>query len=121
MGCVARALFLVIWGIISVVAYLINPLWGVGVFLIGFLAVALVVSSILRSSRSSHSQDVNIYIHGDSDGQERPQRRSDIQRGMDWHVPKVNKKGVDFITGGSSLRKRQQDAMRRTKKHLWGD
>ena len=44
--------------------------------------------------------------------------RSDIQRGVDWHVPKVNKKGVEFITGAKSLRKVQKDAMRRTKRNL---
>jgi len=46
--------------------------------------------------------------------------RSNIQRGVDWHVPKVNKKGVEFITGARSLRKVQKDAMRRTKRNLWG-
>ena len=49
----------------------------------------------------------------------RPQR-SDIQRGLDWHVPKVNKDGVEFLTGAKGLRKTQRDAMRRTKKNLWG-
>jgi len=37
-----------------------------------------------------------------------------------WHIPTVNRKGAEFITGASSLRKRQEDAMRRTKKNLWG-
>lgn len=46
--------------------------------------------------------------------------RSDIQRGLIWHVPKVNKDGVEFLTGAKSLRKTQRDAMRKTKKNLWG-
>lgn len=50
----------------------------------------------------------------------RTPQRSDIQRGLDWHVPKVNKDGVEFITGAKGLQKTQRDAMRRTKKKLWG-
>jgi hypothetical protein len=50
----------------------------------------------------------------------RTPQRSDIQRGLDWHVPKVNKDGVEFLTGAKGLRKTQKDAMRRTKKNLWG-
>lgn len=46
--------------------------------------------------------------------------RSDIQRGLDWHVPKVNKDGVEFITGAKGLRRTQRDAMRKTKRNLWG-
>lgn len=57
---------------------------------------------------------------------------SSFNTAMKWHVPKVNQKGVDFITGPSrSFRKREQDAlkilrerqekdMRRIKKNLWG-
>lgn len=120
-GCGARALFLIIWAIISLIVYAINKPAGVVVFLIGFLVVALVVSSILRSSRRSGSQDINIYIHDDSSGKERPRGRSDIQRGLDWHVPKVNKDGSDFITGAKGLRKSQKDSMKRIKKLLWGD
>jgi len=53
---------------------------------------------------------------------ERRQRRpsSSFNRAMDLHVPRVSRKGSEFITGASSLRKRQEDAMRRTKKNLWG-
>ncbi|MFC1910745.1 hypothetical protein ACFLXC_05635 [Chloroflexota bacterium] len=46
--------------------------------------------------------------------------RSDIQRGSEWHIPKYNKDGVEFITGAQGLRKTQRDAMRKTKKNLWG-
>lgn len=116
-----RIIFLVIWGIISLVVFLINPVWGAVVFFIGFLVVALVVSSILGSSRRSQSRDINIHITDDrSTVSRKPQRRSPIQTGMDWHVPKVNKDGVDFITGARSLRKSQEDAIKRTKKRLWG-
>jgi hypothetical protein len=120
-GCGARALFLVIWGITSLIVFFFNQVAGAIVFLIGFFIVAFVILASRRPSRTSGSQDINIYIHDESTGQGRPRRRSDIQRGLDWHVPKVNKDGADFITGASSLRKRQQDAMRRTKKRLWGD
>jgi len=53
---------------------------------------------------------------------ERRQRRpsSSFNRAMDLHVPRVSRKGSEFITGASSLRKHQSDAMRRTKKNLWG-
>ena len=37
-----------------------------------------------------------------------------------WHIPTVNRNGVEFITGSSSLRKRQEKDMRRIKKNLWG-
>lgn len=118
---IGRILFLVIWGIISLVVFLINPVWGAVVFFIGFLIVALAVSSILGTSRGSRSQDINIQIADDrSTASKKAQRRSPIQTGMDWHVPKINKDGVDFITGARSLRKSQEDAMKRTKKRLWG-
>ncbi len=53
---------------------------------------------------------------------ERGQRRpsSSFNRAMDLHVPRVSRKGSEFITGASSLRRNQQSAMRRTKKNLWG-
>ncbi len=53
---------------------------------------------------------------------ERRQRRpsSSFNRAMDLHVPRVSRKDSEFITGASSLRKRQENAMRRTKKNLWG-
>ncbi len=120
-GCGARALFLVIWGVISlIVFFFIDHLAGAIVFLIGFAIVAFVILASRRPSRTSGSQDINIYIHDDSRDQEKPRKRFDIERGRDWHVPKVNKDGADFITGAKGLRKRQEDAMRRIKKRLWG-
>jgi hypothetical protein len=120
-GCGARALFLGIWGLTSLIVFFFNQVAGVIVFLIGFAIVSLTILSSRRQSGTSGSQDINIYIHDDSSGQGRPQRRSDIQRSLGWHVPKVNKDGADFITGARGLRKSQEDAMRRTKKRLWGD
>ncbi|MBC8274050.1 MAG: hypothetical protein H8E40_03685 [Chloroflexi bacterium] len=118
----ARALFLLIWGAVSFVVFLISPGWGLAVFFIGFLIVALTVSAILRPPRGSGSQDINIHIMDDREPVSgRPHRRSSIQTGLDWHVPKINKDGVEFITGARSTRKSQQQAMRRTKKRLWGD
>jgi len=121
VGCGARALFLVIWGIISLIVFFFNNLAGAIVFFIGFLIVAFVILTSRRPSGTSGSQDINIHIHDNSDDYKRRQRRSDIQRGLDWHVPKINKDGADFITGARGLRKTQQDAMRRTKKRIWGD
>jgi hypothetical protein len=119
-GCGARALFLIIWGIVSLIVFAINQPAGVVVFLIGFAIVAFVILSSRRPSKTSGSQDINIHIHDDSNSQERPRRRSDIQRGLDWHVPKVNKDGANFITGARGLRKSQEDSMKRIKKRLWG-
>ena len=121
LGCGARALFLVIWGIISLIAFMFNQVAGMVIFFIGFLIVAFVILASSRRSRTSGSQDINIHIHDDSGDYRRTQRRSDIQRGLDWHVPKINKDGADFITGARGLRRTQQDAMRRTKKRFWGD
>jgi uncharacterized membrane protein YqaE (UPF0057 family) len=47
-------------------------------------------------------------------------RGADIQRGLDLHVPKVNKKGAEFISGSGNLRRRQQGDLKRIRKNLWG-
>ena len=104
-GCGARALFLVIWGLTSLIVFFFNQVAGVIVFFIGFAIVCFTILSSRRQSRATGSQNINIYIHDDSNGQGRAQRRSDIQRGLDWHIPKVNKDGANFITGARGLRK----------------
>jgi hypothetical protein len=64
----------------------------------------------------------DIYIIGDEESPVREQpRRSAIQTGLDWHVPKVNKDGVEFITGAKGIRKKQEDDMRRILKRLRGE
>ena len=102
---------------------------------IGFLIALGIIFFLLFTQ---HRRRRRYYYYDDDDYDEeiiveRGQRRpSSFNRAMDWHVPKVNKKGVDFIAGPSgSFRKREQDAMRslrerqerdmrRTKKNLWG-
>jgi hypothetical protein len=46
--------------------------------------------------------------------------QSSLDRGISLHVPKINKKGAEFISGSNNLRKIQEDNMKRTKKNLWG-
>jgi hypothetical protein len=41
-------------------------------------------------------------------------------KNRDLYVPKVNKRGAEFISGATSLRKTQQDGTRRIRKNLWG-
>jgi len=49
--------------------------------------------------------DTYIYVNGNP--QDPPQKpKSSFQRGMDWHVPKVNQRGADFITGMNSQQRR---------------
>jgi len=111
------------WGKALIILFLVA---GIGLLFIFFwipILVGLLVFLFLwvmahsRPSRTVYyeDRDEGIYI---------PRRgtppRSDIQRAADWHIPKVNKDGVNFIKGAPGLGKTQRDAMRRTKKNLWG-
>ena len=96
--------------------------WAIG----GLIITGLVLLFVL-SAGSSRRRKRYYYDDYDDDYDEeiyatrrRAPGRSDIQRGLDWHVPKVNKDGVEFITGAKGLQKTQRDAMRKTKKKLWG-
>jgi len=40
------------------------------------------------------------------------------RRGLKWHVPTFNKKGINDITGADNLRKIQEEAMKKTKKRF---
>ena len=89
--------------------------WAVGTLAtIGFLFLLILGGTRRR----------RVYYYDDDYDEEiiveRRQRRpsSSFNRAMDLHVPRVSRKGSEFITGAS--RKRQEDAMRRTKKNLWG-
>jgi uncharacterized membrane protein YqaE (UPF0057 family) len=96
---------------------------GFGWAIITLVIMSLVFLFVLLAGRSSRRRR---YYYDDEEEEEvyitrrRTPQRSDIQRGLDWHVPKVNKDGVEFITGAKGLQKTQRDAMRRTKKKLWG-
>ena len=96
-------------------------------------AIATVVGMgfvfLILNAMGSGSRRRRRYYHYDDDDdcdeeihvtRRQADRRSDIQRGLDWHVPKVNRRGVEFITGSSSMRRRQQEDMRRIRKNLWG-
>jgi hypothetical protein len=121
--------------------------WLIIAALIGFLAVWImegltwaiatlvivggVFAWVLGSTKRRRSHDIyiiedeerpkSIYVIKDEQRPiKRQPRRSAIQTGLDWHVPKINKDGAEFITGAKSMRKNQENAMRRTKKRLWG-
>jgi len=99
--------------------------WAIATLIITGLVSLFVLSASGRRRRRRYYYDDD---EDDDEGYDeevhviRPKSppRSDIQRGMDWHVPKVSKDGVEFLTGAKSLRKTQRDSMRRTKKNLWG-
>jgi len=52
--------------------------------------------------------------------QRRPRKTSSIETAAKWHIPKVNRNGVEFITGSEGIRRREKDAMRKMRKRLWG-
>jgi hypothetical protein len=78
-------------------------------FLIGLLiliAIIVLVFVVLRMRRGPRYYDQqsggNTYIF--VNGKPKPPQ-SDIGRGARWHIPKVNRKGVDFIIGSSRRRR----------------
>ncbi len=110
--------FIVLW-IMEGIGWAIATFVLVGIF---FLSAFLARS---RRRRYHHyvddydygdDRDINININYNGDRERKPRRPP--------HIPPVvpiNPKGVKFITGDSkSFRKREQDAMRRMKKNLWG-
>jgi len=51
----------------------------------------------------------------------RRNKTSSIQQGINWHVPKISKKGTNFITGDSNSSIRSQKcSIQKIKKNLWG-
>jgi len=104
--------------ILSILLFMMKYWWVIALGLIFWFFIWIFAAGI--GGRRTRNYDYyrepeNTYIIVNG----KPQR-SDIQRGMDLHVPKVNKKGAEFISGSSSLRKQQKDAMRKTKRKLWG-
>lgn len=99
---------------------------GFGWAIATLVITGLVFLFVLLAGSSSRRRRRYYYDDHDDDDEEiylssrRTPPRSDIQRGLDWHVPKVNKDGVEYITGAKGLRKTQGNAIRRTKKNLWG-
>ena len=101
--------FIVIWIMEGLV-------WAI----ITLITVSVLCIYILGRTRRKQSEDIHIIIEDDERPVRRQPRRSAIQTGLDWHVPKVDKDGVEFITGARGMRRSQEDAMRRAKKRLWG-
>ena len=92
------------------------------------LVVTGVVFFLLTTSVGGSRRRRRYYYYDDDDEHDeeihvtrrQAHRRSDIQRGLDWHVPKVNKRGAEFITGSGNLKKRQEEDLKRIRKNLWG-
>jgi len=100
---------------------------GFGLAIATLIIIGLVSLFVLAAGGSRRRRRYYYYDDEKYDDEEdvyitrrRTPPRSDIQRGLDWHVPKVNKDGVEFLTGAKGLRRTQRDAMRKTKKNLWG-
>ena len=64
----------------------------------GFLFLIFVWALANTAARKRYRSDINININQSSS---EPRPRSWVQRGLgtNYYVPKVDKKGVDFITG----------------------
>jgi hypothetical protein len=64
----------------------------------GFLLLVFVWALANAVGRKRYRSDINININQSSS---EPRPRSWVQKGLgtNYYVPKVNKKGVDFITG----------------------
>ena len=94
----------------------------------GWAIATLVIMGILFLFMLGGARRRRRYYHYDDDYDEeiivqrRPRGAStSFNTAMKWHVPRRNQKGIDFITGDlKSIRRREQDAMRRIRKNLWG-
>jgi hypothetical protein len=105
-------LFIIVWASVGFG-------WAFATLVITGLVVLFVSLAGSRRRRTRYyyddEEEEEVYIT-----RRRAPRRNDIQRGLDWHVPKVNKDGAEFITGAKGLRKTQKDALKKTKRNLWG-
>ena len=98
----------------------------------GWAIITLVVMGLVflffRLSMGASRRRRRYYYDDDDEGYDeemhvtRPKSppHSDIQRGLDWHVPKVNKRGAEFISGSGNLRRRQEKDLKRIQKNLRG-
>ena len=96
--------------------------WAIATFVL--VGIFLLSAFLARSRRRRYHYDVDDYDYGDDrdinininyggDEERRPRRPP--------HIPPVvpiNKKGVEFITGSKSLRKRQEEDLNRTLRRL---
>ena len=107
--------------------------WAIITLIItGLISVFVISAGGSRRRRRYYYDDEeeeDVYITGrrddeDDDGvyvtRRRTPPRSDIQRGLDWHVPKVNKRGAEFISGSGNLRRLQEKDLKRIRKNLRG-
>ena len=110
--------FLIIWITTDIVCALIY-------------LVCVIILGAMITSQAKNKQVTRYRIYEDRPDEYYPEpeeryivinkrQRSDIQRGLDWHVPKVNRSGAEFLSGSNSLKRAQQDEMKRIKKNLWG-
>jgi hypothetical protein len=106
-------LFIGVWASLGFVAALV-------ISFIWFILAILIVGAARKAERTyyvHHEGDRDIHVYHEGVGSK---PRGGGGFGTDMYVPRVSRKGSEFITGASSLRKHQRDAMRRTKKNLWG-
>jgi uncharacterized protein (DUF58 family) len=108
------------WGkLLAMVAViiLIAVFWKQILIVLGIIFGAIVLYYVLANPRNREVRrrttyyyeepgDTYIVVNGN-------RQRNDIQRGMDWHVPRVNRNGAEFITGASN-------SMKKLRKNLWG-
>jgi hypothetical protein len=92
--------------------------WAIATLIIMGLLFLFILASASRRRR-------RYYYYDDNDKDvivtRRTQRTSSsFNKAIDLHVPKVNQKGAEFITGSSNIKRRQEEDMKRIKKNLWG-
>jgi uncharacterized membrane protein YqaE (UPF0057 family) len=114
------------WGLIAIALFIpFIIVWvaaGIGWAFITYVTVGVFMLIAYTSARARRRRT----YYFDDDYEEhivvtrRPSGETDIERGGRRHIPRINKRGADFITGAKGLRQRQQDAMNETKKNLWG-
>lgn len=113
------------WGLIAIALFIpFIIVWvaaGIAWAFITYVTVGVFMLIAYTSARARHSRtyyvdddDEYIVVTGRRGG------KTDIERGIGWHIPRFKKRGGNFITGANGMRQRQQDAMNETKKNLRG-
>ena len=95
--------------------------WAIGMLVMLTILVLLTLRGTRRRRRPDYyddydygdDRDININISYSGDEQRRPRRPPSFPP-----VVPINKKGVEFITGSKSLRKRQEEDLKRTLRRL---
>lgn len=94
--------------------------WAITALVIIGILFLFVLGGTRRRRRRYYYDDYDDYDE-EIIVERRPRRSSSRSgRAINPFIPPVSRKGTDFITGARGLRKTQQNAMRRTKKNLWG-